>query len=35
MEKFMEMEKVLMDENEDIIASLKLLDMDESNYTSV
>jgi hypothetical protein len=35
MEKFMEMEKTLMDENEDVIASFKLLDMDESNYTSV
>ncbi len=31
----MEMEKTLMDENEDVIASLELLDMDESNHTSV
>ncbi len=32
MEKFMKMEKVLIDENEDVIASFKLLDMNESNY---
>jgi hypothetical protein len=28
----MEMEEVLMDENEDVIVSLRHLDMDESNY---
>ncbi len=28
----METKKNLMDENEDVIASLKALDMDESNY---
>lgn len=30
--KFMEMEETLMDENEDVIASFKFLDMDENNY---
>ncbi len=28
----METKNILMDENEDVIASLKALDMDESNY---
>jgi hypothetical protein len=28
----MEMEETLMDENEDVIASFKFLDMDENNY---
>jgi hypothetical protein len=28
----MEMEEDLMDENEDVIVSLMLLDLDESNY---
>ncbi len=32
MENFKEMEKALMDENEDAIASHRLLDMDENNY---
>jgi hypothetical protein len=32
MENFMEMETTLMDENEDVITSLELLDMDEKNY---
>jgi hypothetical protein len=32
LENFMKMEEALMDENEDVIVSLKLLDMDESNY---
>jgi hypothetical protein len=32
LEKFMGMEEALMDENEDVIVSLKLLDLDESNY---
>jgi hypothetical protein len=32
MEKFMKMEEALIDENEDVIASFKLLDMNESNY---
>jgi len=32
MENFMEMETTLMDENEDVITSLELLDMDENNY---
>ncbi len=32
MEKFMEMEEALMNENEDVIASFEFLDMDESNY---
>jgi hypothetical protein len=32
LEKFMEKEEALMDENEDVILSLRLLDMDESNY---
>jgi hypothetical protein len=31
MDKFMEMEKTLMDENEKVIASLGLLDIDEGN----
>jgi hypothetical protein len=31
MDKFMEMEKTLMDENEEVIASLGLLDIDEGN----
>jgi len=31
MEKFMKMEEALIDENEDVIASFKLLDMNESN----
>jgi hypothetical protein len=31
MEKFMEMEKTLMKENEDLIASLKLLDLKDNN----
>jgi hypothetical protein len=31
MEKFMKMEEILMDENEDVIASLKLLELDEIN----
>jgi hypothetical protein len=30
-DKFMEMEKTLMDENEEVIASLGLLDIDEGN----
>jgi hypothetical protein len=30
-EKFMEMEKILMDENEDVIVSLMLLELDEAN----
>jgi hypothetical protein len=29
--KFMEMEEILMDENEDVIASLKLLESGETN----
>ncbi len=29
--KFMEMEEALMDENEEVITSLGLLDIDESN----
>jgi hypothetical protein len=33
MEKFMEMEKTLMKENEDVIASLELLDLKDNNYT--
>jgi hypothetical protein len=32
MEIFMEMETTLMDDNEDVIISLELLDMDENNY---
>jgi hypothetical protein len=32
MENFMEMETTLMDENEDVITSLELLEMGESNY---
>jgi hypothetical protein len=32
MENYMEMETTLMDENEDVITSLELFDMDESNY---
>jgi hypothetical protein len=31
MEKFMKMEEILMDENEDVIASLKLLKLDQTN----
>jgi hypothetical protein len=31
MEKFMEMEEILMDENKDVIASLGLLELDETN----
>jgi len=31
----MEMEKALMDENEDVITSLGFLNMDENNYTRV
>jgi hypothetical protein len=31
MDKFMEMEKTLMDENEEVITSLGLLDIEESN----
>jgi hypothetical protein len=31
MEKFMKMEEILMDENEDVIASLKLVKLDETN----
>jgi hypothetical protein len=31
MDKFMEMEKTVMDENEEVIASLGLLDIDEGN----
>jgi hypothetical protein len=30
-DKFMEMEETLMDENEEVIASLRLLDIDEGN----
>jgi hypothetical protein len=30
-DKFMEMEETLMDENEEVIASLGLLDIDEGN----
>jgi hypothetical protein len=33
MEKFMEMEEILMDENEDVIASLGFLELDETNST--
>jgi hypothetical protein len=32
MEEFKEMEKALMDDNEDVITSLRLLNMDENNY---
>ncbi len=32
MDKFMEMEEALMNENEDVIASFEFQDMDESNY---
>jgi hypothetical protein len=32
MKKFMKMEVALIDENEDVIASFNLLDMNESNY---
>ncbi len=32
MEKIMEMDEALMNENEDVIASFEFLDMDESNY---
>jgi hypothetical protein len=31
MEKFMKMEEILMNENENVIASLKLLELDETN----
>jgi hypothetical protein len=31
MEKFMKMEEILMDENEDVITSFKLLELDETN----
>jgi hypothetical protein len=31
MDKFMEMEKTLMDENEEVITSLGFLDIEESN----
>jgi hypothetical protein len=31
MDKFMEMGKTIMEENEDIIASLELLDLEDSN----
>ncbi len=31
MDKFMEMEETLMDENEEVVASLGLLDIDEGN----
>jgi hypothetical protein len=31
MEKFMKIEEILMDGNEDVIASLKLLELDETN----
>jgi hypothetical protein len=31
MEKFMKMEKIFMDGNEDVIASLKLLELDKTN----
>ncbi len=31
MDKFMEMEETLMDENEEVITSLGLLDIDEGN----
>jgi len=30
-DKFMEMEETLMDENEEVIASFRLLDIDEGN----
>jgi len=32
MDKFMEMEEALMNENKDAIASFEFLDMDESKY---
>ncbi len=32
MKKFIKMEEALIDENEDVIASFKLLNMNESNY---
>ncbi len=32
MEKIMEMEEALLNENEDVNASFEFLDMDESNY---
>jgi len=32
MDKFMEMEEALMNENGDVIASFEFLDMDESKY---
>jgi hypothetical protein len=31
MKKFIEMEEILMDENEDVIVSLRLLELDETN----
>jgi hypothetical protein len=31
MDKFMEMEETLMDENEEVIASLGILDIDKGN----
>jgi len=31
MEKFLEMEETLMNENEDVIASLRLLDLENGN----
>jgi hypothetical protein len=31
LEKFIKMEEILMDENEDVIASFKLLELDETN----
>jgi hypothetical protein len=31
MDKFMEMEEILMDENEDVIVSLGLLDLKDGN----
>jgi hypothetical protein len=35
MEKFIEMEKILMDENKDVITKFGFLNMDESNYITV
>jgi hypothetical protein len=32
MESYMEMEKALMDENEDVLTSFRFLDMNENNY---
>jgi hypothetical protein len=31
MEEFMKMEEISMDENEDVIASLKLVELDQTN----